>query len=83
MIRETKMTDLSTYEYDQAYVKQTEEMVGKYERKIDIMLSDTKIIIKALNKANENLNKAEERIKLIANTYHLTEAVGYFKEPIK
>jgi len=77
------MTDLSTYEYDQAYVKQTEEMVGKYERKIDIMLSDTKTIIKALNKANENLNKAEERIKLIANTYHLTEAVGYFKEPIK
>ena len=77
------MTDLSTYEYDQAYVKQTEEMVGKYERKIDIMLSDTKTIIEALNKANENLNKAEERIKLIANTYHLTEAVGYFKEPIK
>ena len=27
------MTDLSTYEYDQAYVKQTEEMVGKYEKK--------------------------------------------------
>tara|TARA_R100001082_G_scaffold110886_2_gene92240 strand:- start:450 stop:683 length:234 start_codon:yes stop_codon:yes gene_type:complete len=77
------MTDLSTYEYDKAYVKQTEEMVGKYEKKIDLMLSDAKILVDALNKANENLNKAEERIKLIANTYHLTEAVGYFKEPIK
>ena len=77
------MTDLATYEYDQAYVKQTEEMVAKYEKKINIMLTDTKVFIEELNKANEKLNKAEERIKLIANTYHLTEAVGYFKEPIK
>ena len=83
MTREMKMTDLSTYEYDQAYVKQTEEMVGKYEKKIGIMLSDTEIMVKHLNKVQEKLNKAEERIKLIANTYHLTEAVGYFKEPIK
>ena len=53
------------------------------KKKIGIMLSDTEIMVKHLNKVQEKLNKAEERIKLIANTYHLTEAVGYFKEPIK
>tara|TARA_R100001594_G_scaffold31369_2_gene58508 strand:- start:29468 stop:29707 length:240 start_codon:yes stop_codon:yes gene_type:complete len=78
-----KMTDLSTYEYDKAYVQQTEEMAIQYERKINIMLSDTEVIVEHLNKLQEKLNRAEEHLKLIANTYHLTEAKGYFEEPIK
>ena len=40
------MTDLSTYEYDKAYVKQTEEMLGKYEKKIDLMLGLIFFILK-------------------------------------
>ena len=67
------MDDLSQYEYDKALEEQTSK---QYEMKIKLMLSDIDVIVKSLN-------EAESVIKLIADTYHLTEATGYFNDTPK
>ena len=67
------MNNLSKYEYDKAYKEQT---VEQYKMKVKLMISDTEVIVKALN-------EAESVIKLIADTYHLTEATGYFNDTPK
>ena len=65
------MTDLSTYEYNKAYVEQTEKTLEQYELKIKLLNSDIETII-------NHLNEAEKVVKTIANTYKLPEAVRYF-----
>ena len=67
------MDKLAQYEYDEAYKEQT---VEQYKMKVKLMISYTEVIVKALN-------EAESVIKLIADTYHLTEATGYFNDTPK
>jgi len=65
------MTDLATYEYDQAYVKQTEEALEQYEIKVKLLKRDIGTIV-------EHLSNAEKLIRIIADNYKLPEALGYF-----
>tara|TARA_R110002020_G_scaffold74690_1_gene190884 strand:+ start:331 stop:534 length:204 start_codon:yes stop_codon:yes gene_type:complete len=67
------MDDLSQFEYDKALEEQTSK---QYKMKMKLLLSDIDVIVKSLN-------EAESVIKLIADTYHLTEATGYFNDTSK
>jgi len=70
------MTDLSTYEYDKAYVEQTEKQIKEYEKQIKLMTIDMKTFY-------NQLNKAESVVKIIADNYRLPEAKGYFDDTSK
>ena len=70
------MDDLSQYEYDEAYVKQNEKAMKQYELKIKLLRLDIQTIVK-------HLTKAETTVRLIADTYHLPEAEGYFNDTSK
>ena len=67
------MDNLAKHDYNKAYKEQTDK---QYDMKMKLMLSDVDVIVKALN-------EAESVIKLIADTYHLTEATGYFNDTPK
>tara|TARA_R110000744_G_scaffold91822_4_gene178077 strand:+ start:1734 stop:1949 length:216 start_codon:yes stop_codon:yes gene_type:complete len=60
-------------EYSKIYQNEEKKIIEKYKIKIKMMTSDLKVIV-------DLLNKAESVVKLIANTYHLPEAEGYFND---
>jgi hypothetical protein len=70
-MKEIEMDNITEYEYNKAYQNEEKKIIEQYEMKIKLMSSDFKVIINILN-------KAESVVKLIANTYHLPEAEGYF-----
>jgi len=57
------MTDLSTYEYNKAYVEQTEKTLEQYELKIKLLNSDIETIIKTI----ANTYKLPEAIRYFNN----------------
>tara|TARA_R110000787_G_scaffold3780_2_gene14585 strand:+ start:4550 stop:4753 length:204 start_codon:yes stop_codon:yes gene_type:complete len=67
------MDNITKSDYNKVYKEQTDK---QYDMKMKLMLSDIDTIVKSLN-------EAESVIKLIADTYHLTEATGYFNDTPK
>ena len=62
-------------EYNKAEEKTQEKMIQQYQLKVACMSDDIEAIV-------ERMVKAESVIKLIADTYHLTEATSYFDPSI-
>jgi hypothetical protein len=69
------MDDLSQFEYENANEEKTKKEIEQYKLKIACMSDDISTII-------DRMVKAEKVVKLIADTYHLTEATSYFNPSI-
>ena len=66
-----RMNKLEKYEYGKSY-----EVIEKYEKKLRRLMIDIEILV-------DKLNEAESTVKLIADTYRLPEAEGYFNDTSK
>jgi|TARA_R100000656_G_scaffold99796_1_gene72446 CO dehydrogenase/acetyl-CoA synthase epsilon subunit len=62
-------------EYNKAEEKTQEKVIEKQQLRIACMSDDIETIV-------DRMVKAESVIKLIADTYHLTEATSYFDPSI-
>jgi hypothetical protein len=65
------MDNIAKSEYKDANKEKTKKEIEQYKLKVACMSDDISTIV-------DRLVKAESVVRLIANTYHLTEATSYF-----
>tara|TARA_B100000287_G_C20274739_1_gene639488 strand:- start:165 stop:383 length:219 start_codon:yes stop_codon:yes gene_type:complete len=71
-----KMDKIAKADYNKVLKQQQEETIDQYVKQTKLMYLDMETILK-------QLNEAESIVRLIADTYHLPEAEGYFNDTSK
>mgnify|MGYP001336190678 CR=1 FL=1 len=70
------MDKIAKADYNKVLKQQQEETIDQYVKQTKLMYLDMETILK-------QLNEAESIVRLIADTYHLPEAEGYFNDTSK
>ena len=70
------MDKITEKDYNKVVRQQEELTISKYKKQMKLIYFDLETIIK-------QLNQAESIVRLIADTYHLPEAEGYFNDTSK